>query len=300
VIKHKERLVARGFVQQEGVDFDDAFAPVARMESVRLLLALAAQEGWRVHHMDVKSAFLNGDLKEEVYVHQPSGFVIPGKENKVLRLHKALYGLRQAPRGWDTKLDSTLKQMGFQQSPHEAAVYRRGKGGNALLVGVYVDDLVITGAKEAEVESFKEEMKATFQMSDLGLLSFYLGIEVHQDSSGISLRQTVYAKCIVELGGLTGCNPAHTPMEERLKLSRDSTAKEVDAMRYRRIVGRLRYLIHTRPDLAFTVGYVSRFMQRPTTEHEQAVKRILRYVAGTSDYGLHYLRCPDAALHRVQ
>jgi len=132
-----------------------------------------------VHHMDVKSAFLNGDLKEELYVHQLPGFVIPGKANKVLRLRKALYGLRQAPRAWNAKLDSTLKQMGFQQSPHEAAVYRWGKGGNALLVGVYVDDLVIIGTKEAEVEMFKEEMKATFQMSDLGLLSFYLGIEVH-------------------------------------------------------------------------------------------------------------------------
>jgi len=170
-----QRLVARGFIQQEGVDFDDAFAPVTRMESIRLLLALAAQEGWRVHHMDVKSAFLNGDLKEEVYVHQPPGFVIPGKENKVLRLRKALYGLRQAPRAWNAKLDSTLKQMGFQQSPHEAAIYRQGKIGNALLVGVYVDDLVITGTKEAEVEAFKKEMKATFQMSDLRLLSFYLG-----------------------------------------------------------------------------------------------------------------------------
>jgi len=118
IIKHKARLVARGFVQQEGVYFDDAFAPVARMESVRLL-ALAAQEGWRVHHMDVMSAFLNSDLKE-VYVHQPPGFVIPGKEGKVLRLHKALNGLRQAPSAWNAKLDSTLKGMGFEQSPHEA------------------------------------------------------------------------------------------------------------------------------------------------------------------------------------
>jgi hypothetical protein len=116
------------------------------MESVRLL-TLAAQEGWRVHHMDVKSAFLNGDLKEEVYVHQPPGFVIPSKENKVLRLRKALYGLQQVPRAWNAKLDSTLKQMGFEQSPHEAAVYRRGKDGNALLVGVYVDDLVIPATR---------------------------------------------------------------------------------------------------------------------------------------------------------
>ena len=127
-------------MQQEGVDFDDAFAPVARMESVQLLLALAAQEGWRVHHIDVKSTFLNDDLKEEVYVHQPPGFAIPGK---VLRLRKALYGLRQAPRAWNAKLDSMLKGMGFEQSPHEAAIYRRGSGGTALLVGVYVDDLVI-------------------------------------------------------------------------------------------------------------------------------------------------------------
>jgi hypothetical protein len=119
--------------------------------------------------MDVKSAFLNGDLKEEVYVHHPPGFAIPGKEGKVLRLRKALYGLRQAPRAWNAKLDSTLKRMGFMPSPHEAAIYQRGNGENALLVGVYVDDLVITGAKDAEVAAFKEEMKATFQMSDLGI-----------------------------------------------------------------------------------------------------------------------------------
>ena len=295
IVKHKARLVARGFLQQEGIDFDDAFAPVARMESVRLLLALAALKGWHVHHMDVKSAFLNGDLKEEVYVHQPPGFAIPGKEGKVLRLRKALYGLRQAPRAWNAKLDSTLKRMGFMPSPHEAAIYRRGNGGSALLVGVYVDDLVITGAKDAEVAAFKEEMKATFQMSDLGHLSFYLGIEVHQGDSGITLRQTAYAKRIVELAGLTDCNPALTPMEERLKLSRDSTTEEVDATQYRRLVGSLRYLVHTRPDLAYSVGYVSRFLQRPTTEHEQAVKRIIRYVAGTLDHGLYYPRCPGEA-----
>jgi hypothetical protein len=132
------------------------------MESVRLLFALAAQEGWRARHMDVKSVFLNNNLKEEVYVHQPPGFVIPGKEGKVLCLHKALYGLRQAPRAWIAKLDSTLKGMGFGQSPHEAAIYRWGNGGNALLVGVYVDDLVITGTKDAEVATFKEKMKTTF------------------------------------------------------------------------------------------------------------------------------------------
>ena len=117
------------------------------MESVRVFLALAAQEGWRVHHMDVKSTFLNDDLNEEVYVRQPPGFAVAGKEDKVYRLRKALYGLRQAPRAWNAKLDATLKVMGFQQSADEAAVYRWGSGRNILLVGVYVDDLIITGAK---------------------------------------------------------------------------------------------------------------------------------------------------------
>jgi hypothetical protein len=218
--------------------------------------------------MDVKLAFLNGDLKEEVYMHQPSGFAIPDMEGKVLRLRKALYGLRQAQRAWNAKLDSTLRRMGFEKSPYESAVYRWGNGGNVLLVGVYVDDLVITDTKDAEVAAFKEEMKTTFQMSDLGPLSFYLGIEVHQDDSGITLRQTAYAKRVVDLAGLTDCNPALTLMEERLKLSRDSMTEEVDATQYRRLVRSLRYLTHTRPDLAFSVGYVSRFMQRPTTEHQ--------------------------------
>jgi hypothetical protein len=175
VTKHKAWLVAQGFVQQEGVDYDDAFGPVARMESVHVFLALAAQEGWRVHHMDVKSAFLNDDLKEEVYVHQTPGFVVAEKEDKVYRLRKVLYGLRQAPRAWKAKLDATLKEMGFHQSAHEAAVYRRGSGRTVLLVGIYVDDLIITGAEE-EVK-FKAQMKK-FDMSDLGLLCFYLGVEV--------------------------------------------------------------------------------------------------------------------------
>jgi hypothetical protein len=179
IVKHKARLVARGFMQRKGIDFDDTFAHVAQMESVRLLFALAAQEGWRVHHMDVKPAFLNNDLKEEVYAHQPSRIAIPGKEGKVLRLRNALYGLRQALRAWNAKLDSTLKWMSFGQSLHEATIYRWGNEGNTLLVGVYVDDLVITDTKDAEV--------AIFQMSDLWILSFYLGIEVHQGDSGITL-----------------------------------------------------------------------------------------------------------------
>jgi hypothetical protein len=138
--------------------------------------------------MDGKSVFLNDDLKNEVYVHQSLGFAFPGKEGKVVHLRKILYGLRQALRVWNTKLDSTLNGIGFRQSSHKAVIYRRGNGGNTILVGVYVDDLVITGTKGAEVAAFMEEMKANFQMSVMWLLSFYLGIEVHQGDSGITLR----------------------------------------------------------------------------------------------------------------
>ncbi|WVZ73864.1 hypothetical protein U9M48_022122 [Paspalum notatum var. saurae] len=257
VVRHKARLVARGFVQREGVDFNEVFAPVAMMESVRLLLALAATRGWNVHHMDVKSVFLNEDLKEEVYVNQPPGYVVNGQEHRVLRLRKALYGLRQAPRTWNQKLDTVLKEMEFKRCESEHALYTRRAEHGQLVVGVYVDDLVITGASKKEIEAFKAQMKKTFRMSDLGLLTYYLGIEVEQRKDGITLCQSSYAHKLLERSGMGECRPNKTPMEEKLKLSKDSKAGKVDATSYRSIVGGLRYLVNTRPDLAFAVGYVS-------------------------------------------
>jgi hypothetical protein len=296
IVKHKARLVAKGYVQQAGVDFDEVYAPVARLDSVRLLLALATQENWMVHHMDVKSAFLNGDLKEEVYVVQPPGFVIQGQEHKVYKLSKALYGLRQAPRAWNTKLDATLKGLGFSQSPLEHGLYARGVGDTRLLIGVYVDDLIIIGGCSKEINSFKKQMQAEFSMSDLGPLSFYLGLEVHQKDGRITLSQGAYAARIVERAGLTGCNPCATPMEPRLKLSKNSSAPAVDGTEYRSLVGSLRYLVNTRPDLAFAVGIVSRFMEKPTEEHLAAVKRIIRYVSGTIHLGCQFSRGDDCRL----
>ncbi|KAF8672420.1 hypothetical protein HU200_049631 [Digitaria exilis] len=225
VVRHKACLVAKGYVQHQGVDFDEVFA--------LLMLAVAAHFGWEVHHMDVKSAFLNGELKEEAYVAQPPGYIDAKHPGKVLRLHKALYGLRQAPRAWNAKLDATLLSLGFRRSDSEHGVYTRGEKQRRLIVGVYVDDLIITGGDNTELQVFKGEMKKRFRMSDLGILSYYLGIEVNQDSSGISISQERYARKILEKAGLEGCNSCATPMETRLKLMKASSTTPTDATTYR-------------------------------------------------------------------
>lgn len=193
-------------MQHEGMDFEEVFAPVTRMETVRRLLALAAHSSWEVHHMDVKSAFLNGDLAEEVYVVQPPGYVTASREQQVLLLWKALYGRRQAPRAWYAKLDETMSTLGLTHSPLEHAVYRRGDAHSFLLVGVYVDDLIITGTDQASITEFKKQMQELFKMSDLGLLSYYLGIKVTQSRDLITLCQKSYAEKILEAAGMTGCN----------------------------------------------------------------------------------------------
>jgi hypothetical protein len=209
----------------------------------------------------------------------------------VYKLRKALYGLKQAPRAWNIKLDSTLKGLGFQQSPLEHGLYARGDSGTRLLVGVYVDDLIVIGGCTKIINEFKRQMQAEFKMSDLGPLSFYLGIEVHQKNrDGITLSQGAYATKIVEKAGLKDCNPCATPMDRRSKLSSHSSASLVDETAYMSLVESLSYLVNTRLDLAYSVGFVSRFLERPTEEHLAAVKRIIRYVAETLNLGCQYGR----------
>jgi hypothetical protein len=238
--------------------------------------------------MDVKTAFLNGDLQEEVYVKQVPGFSQPGQEHKVYLLHKALYGLHQAPRAWNQKLDEKLGVLGFIKCPSEHAIYCRGDGAEKLVVGVYVDDLIITGCSSNIIQNFKSQMSDVFKMSDLGVLSYYLGIEVKQDELGITISQERYANKILDQSGFADCNTCEVPMQTKLKLNRKSDSGCVDTTEYRSLVGKLRYLVNTRPDLAFSVGYVSRFMEEPHEEHLTAVKHILRFIAGTRDWGLFY------------
>jgi len=179
--------------------------------------------------------------------------------------------------------------LGFCRSEEEQANYTRGSGDTLLLLGVYVDDLIICGPDNKKILEFKQQMSRTFSMSDLGLLSYYLGMEVKQKPGEITICQRVYATKIVEQCGMTGCNPVDTPMEQNSKLlpGRPDLAKDVT--KFRSIVGSLRYLVNTRPDIAFSVGMVSRFMESPTTEHWAAIKRIVRYVAGTSEYGCRFV-----------
>lgn len=288
VVKHKARLVAKGYVQEHGIDFEEIFAPVTRLETVRLLLALSAKNNWEVHHLDVKTAFLNGDINEEVYVAQPKGYVKKGQEKLVYKLSKALYGLRQAPRAWYAKLNSCLEKLGFKRCPYEHSVYTRQDKEDVLIIGVYVDDLLVTGSSVSCIEAFKKQMNNFFEMSDLGKLAYYLGIEVEQGDGFIELKQTGYAKKLLKQAGLEDCNPTKFPMDPKEQLTKDEGGKQVDATQYMSLVGGLRYLVHTRPDIAFAVGIVSRFMEHPTILHMNAIKQILRYIRGTLEVGLVY------------
>ncbi|GJX27946.1 ribonuclease H-like domain, reverse transcriptase, RNA-dependent DNA polymerase [Tanacetum coccineum] len=288
IIKHKARLVAKGYIQEHGIDFEEVFAPVARMETIRLLLAIAANNKWEVHHLDVKSAFLHGDLKEEVYVTQPEGFIKREDNGKVYRLIKALYGLRQAPRAWNIKLDNTLKSLDFKKCALEQASYTKTSKESILLIGVYVDDLIITGTPKKEIDKFKAQMEEKFEMSDLGLLAYYLGIEVTQTGGDISIKQTAYANKILKEAGMIDCNETLIPMDPGTRLTKITEGTMVNSTEYRSLIGCLRYLLHTRPDLSYSVGLLSRFMQEPREQHMKAIKQVLRYVKGTKDYGITY------------
>ena len=284
--KYKARLVAKGYVQKHGVDFDEVFAPVARIETIRFILALAASNNWEIHHLDVKTAFLHGELKETVYVTQPEGFEVKGEENKVYKLKKALYSLKQAPRAWNNKLNEILKGLSFEKCSKEHSLYRRKDRNHFLIVAVYVDDLLVTGSNVKMIIEFKEQMATKFEMSDLGRLTYYLGIEVLQTNGCIMLRQERYAIKILEEAGLSECNASQVPMDLNIKLSRSPRERSIDEKLYRRSIGCLRYLLHTRPDLAFSVGVLSRYMQEPKESHGAALKQVLRYLRGTIGYGL--------------
>ena len=286
--KHKARLVAKGYSQQPGIDYNETFAPVAHLDTIRALIALASQKGWSIHQLDVKSAFLNGVLEEEIYVEQPQGFVSEGKERKVLRLRKALYGLKQAPRAWYSKIDQYFMDRGFRRSKSEPTLYIKSQGQYTLLLSLYVDDLIYMGNNTKMMMEFKEDMMKTFEMTDLGLMSYFLGIEVSQRNEGIFISQKKYTEGLLKKFKMYGCKPVATPLITNEKLQKNDGAPEADASKYRSLIGSLLYLTATRPDIMYATSLLSRFMQSPSQIHFGAGKRILRYLQGTKEFGIRY------------
>ncbi|RVW33826.1 Retrovirus-related Pol polyprotein from transposon RE1 [Vitis vinifera] len=256
-----------GYAQMFGVDFYETFAPVARLDTIRMLLALATQKGWNIHQMDVKSTFLNGYLEEEIFVEQREGFIVKGMEEKVYLLKKALYGLKQAPRAWYSGIDSHLLGLGFTKSLSEFTLYFKKVCDETLVVSLYVDDLLVTGSNMKQIDNFKKEMKDVFEMIDLGRMTFFLGMEVQQKQNEIFICQQKYAKEILKKFKMEECNPSATPMNQNEKFCKKDGAAKADERLYRTIIGCLMYLTTTKPDIM----NVQEVISQSTVEAEYVV-----------------------------
>jgi hypothetical protein len=274
--KHKARLVAKGYSQKYGVDFSEVYAPVARWDTIRTILSLAAHEKWNVFQLDVKSAFLHGELIEDVYVEQPLGYQ-KGNNSQVYKLNKALYGLKQAPRAWYSKVESYFTAAGFKKCSHEHTLFvKKGSKNQILIVSIYVDDLIYTGNDVGLMIEFKESMKEKFAMTDLGKMKYFLGIEVTQCEQGIFIQQHKYGLEVLKRFGMEDCNKVCSPIVPGCKLVKNEVGKTTNPTEYKQMIGCLMYMLATRPDMAFSVCLAARYMERPTEMHVAAVKFFLR------------------------
>ncbi|KAG2736889.1 hypothetical protein G9P44_000979 [Scheffersomyces stipitis] len=283
--KYKARLVVRGFQQRYGVDYKETFAPVIRSESVKLLLALAALYGKKVHQMDVSTAFLNGKIDLKIYMKQPSGYQDCSAFEKVCQLNKSLYGLKQAPLIWNETMNSFLEKIGFKRSLSEYGLYMR----RSVIIGLYVDDLLIAGDNQNEIKEIKGQLSAQFKMKDLGIARKFLGINITQGSDGIKADLRDYIDKILEEFGMENCNLVSTPGLPGLKLENNETALLENPTLYRSIVGKLLYASNTvRGDISFITGVLSRYFKEPREAHLTAAKHVLRYLKGTRSLGQRY------------
>jgi transposase InsO family protein len=289
--RYKARLVVKGYLQREGVDFNEVFAPVSKHTTLRALLALVAAEDLELHQLDIKTAFLNGDLEEEVYVEQPPGFE-QGGPGIVCHLKKALYGLRQAPRAWHLKLKAELAKMGFAPSEADPALFiRKQEGGNIYLL-VYVDDILVAGKRLDDVTQVKKEICATFEARDMGEAHFFLGLEITRDRSArtLKLSQRRATADLVAKFGMEDCKLRDAPLPISTRLTKaEGTALDTSVYPYCELVGGLLYLsVCTRPDIAQAVGALTRYMAHPTDAHWRGAKSVLRYLASSLDVGLTF------------
>jgi len=287
VERYKARLVARGYSQTYGIDYDETFAPVAKMSTVRTLVSCAANFGWPLYQLDVKNAFLHGELQEEVYMEIPPGLSIPEVAGKVCKLKKSLYGLKQSPRAWFDRFKRALCAMKYIQCNGDHTLFYRHSGRKITILAVYVDDIIITGDDEGEIKRLKENLSKEFEVKDLGQLKYFLGIEIARNPKGIVLSQRKYILDLLHETGMLGCRPASTPIDPNHNLCAKS-GHPVNKERYQRLVGRLIYLCHTRPDISYAVSVVSRYMHDPRSGHLDAVYQILRYLKSSPGKGLMF------------
>ncbi|GJT62899.1 putative ribonuclease H-like domain-containing protein [Tanacetum coccineum] len=290
VVRNKARLVAQGYTQEEGIHYDEVFAPVARIEAIRLFLSFASFMGFIVYQMDVKSAFLYGTIDEEVYVSQPPGFVDPDHPTKVYKVVKALYGLHQAPRAWYATLSTFLEKHGYKRGTIDKTLFIKRDKKDIMLVQVYVDDIIFGSTNKSWCDEFEALMKSRFQMSSMGELTFFLGLQVKQNKGGIFISQDKYVAEILKKFDLVNVKAAITPMETKVPLTKDEEAIDVDVHLYRSMIGSLMYLTASRPDIMYAVCVCSRFQVTPKTSHLNAVKRIFKYLKGKPNLGLWYPR----------
>jgi Reverse transcriptase (RNA-dependent DNA polymerase) len=285
--RYKAHLVAKGYTQTYGINFQETFSPVAKLNIVRVLLSLAANFDWPLHQFDVKNVFLHGELKEEIYMDIPPGFQC-SEIGKVCKLERSLYGLKQSPRAWFGRFCGAMKEYGYTQSNANHTLFYKQDGGKIAILIIYVDDMIITGDNHKEIMMLETKLSKEFEMKNLGGLKYFLGIEVARNRNSIVLSQRKYVLDLLAETGMLECKPAENPMIQNQKMKMNSNQIPTDKERYQRLVEKLIYLSHTRPDIAYAVSVVSQFMHSPNEEHMEAVKQILRYLKGSPGRGLTF------------
>jgi hypothetical protein len=288
VTRNKARLVAKGYAQVAGLDFEETFAPVARLESIRILLAYVAHHSFRLFQMDVKSAFLNGPIKEEVYVEQPPSFEDDRYPDHVYKLSKALYGLKQAPRAWYECLRDFLISNAFKVGKVDPTLFTKTCDGDLFVCQIYVDDIIFGSTNQKSCEKFSRVMTQKFEMSMMGELTYFLGFQVKQLKDGTFISQTKYTQDLIKRFGMKDAKPAKTPMGTDGHLDLNKGGKCVDQKAYRSMIGSLLYHCASRPDIMLSVCMCARFQPDPKECHLVAVKRILRYLVSMPCFGIWY------------
>lgn len=286
--RYKARLVAKGFMQIEGIDYTDTFAPVSKFASIRTILTICALFDLDLDQMDVKSAFLNGNLDEVIFMACPPGW--DNSNGMVWRLRKSLYGLKQASREWYKTIRAEFEALGFERSGSDHSIFVKTANNSILIIALYVDDMLIAGNDRATIDAFKTTLSERFEMTDLGNARWMLGMEIRRDRARriLSISQEQYIEKILERHGMANCRPVSTPMEPNLKLEKLPVAT-IDPKPYQSALGSLMYgMLGTRPDIAFAVGTLSKHSATPGPEHWDALMRVFRYLRGTSTLRLTY------------